>query len=255
MAFATAALTGITYFYADLALNWHIIAFVFCSTLCSYNIVKFYEFVVKNRHYKPTLKAIILLTAVALGFCFYLFLSFQLATQLTILAFGFLNFLYVIPLSKKSTNLRNSAGMKIYIVSVCWAGVTLLLPLLEAGFSISSDMILKFFQRFILTLVLILIFEIKDLENDAVELKTVPQNIGIEATKKWIYLLCILLFTLDFFKTGSYEYQMIVNALLIGVIALLTYFVNTNRSFYYTHLWAESVPIFWYLLILIADLF
>src|SRR5690606_21182487 len=103
-------------------------------------------------------------------------------------------------------------------------------------------------QRFILTLILILIFEIRDLKHDDKRLKTVPQSIGITATKKLIYGLCVLFFVLDFFKTGSYPGQALVNSLLVAVIVLLTYFVTPNRSKYYTLFYTESVPVLWYIL-------
>ena len=133
--------------------------------------------------------------------------------------------------------------LKYILLAFAGQVLPLLLPLLEAGTAITTDVILKFFQRFILTLILILIFEIRDLKHDDKRLKTVPQSIGITATKKLIYGLCVL-FVLDFFKTGSYPGQALVNSLLVAVIVLLTYFVTPNRSKYYTLFYTESVPVF-----------
>lgn len=251
VAFATTALVGITNHYTHLNTNWNILLFVFCATLSSYNIVKYFGYILTNQHYKNTLKAIIGITGIGLVVCFYFFFTFRFATQLAIVFFGFLNILYTLPLSKGLSNLRNAAGIKIYIVSICWAGVTLLLPLLEAGLDITFDVILKFFQRFILTLILILIFEINDMKHDDIRLKTVPQSIGISPTKTLIHTLSILFYLLDFLKTGNYPHQAVVNGILVGVIILLTYFVTPKRSKYYTLFWAESVPVLWYLLILL----
>lgn len=253
VAFATTALVGITNYYARLSVNWSILLFVFCATMSSYNIIKYTGYATKKQPYKNTLKAILATTFIGLILCAYYFFTFQPATQFAILVFGFLNVLYVMPLGKRKSNLRNLAGIKIYIVSICWAGVTLLLPLLEAGLEITTDVILKFFQRFILTLILILIFEINDLKYDDIRLKTVPQSIGISPTKNLIYILSLMFYLLDFFKTGDYPYQAVVNVLLVITIILLTYFVTPNRSKYYTLFWAESVPVLWYLLILLIS--
>lgn len=253
VAFATTALVGITNYYARLSVNWSILLFVFCATMSSYNIIKYLGYVLTNQNYKNTLKAIIGVTGFGLAICLYFFFTFKPVTQIAIGFFGFLNVLYVFPLGKSLSNLRNAAGIKIYIVSICWAGVTLLLPLLEAGLDITTDVILKFFQRFILILILILIFEINDMKYDDLRLKTVPQSIGISPTKNLIYILSLMFYLLDFFKTGDYPYQAVVNVLLVINIILLTYFVTPNRSKYYTLFWAESVPVLWYLLILLIS--
>lgn len=251
VALATTALVGITNYYSKLPFDVMVVLFVFCATVSSYNIIKYAGYILSHTTFKNTLKLIVALTLVCLLVCAYGFLNFKPATRWAIVVFGLLNLLYVVPLGSKQLNLRNAAGIKIYIVSACWAGVTLLVPLLEAGMGVTTDVVLKFFQRFILTLILILIFEIRDLKYDDYRLKTVPQSIGISATKNLIYLLSILFYVLDFFKTGSYPWQGLVNALLIGLMVALTYYVTPNRSKYYTLFYAESVPVIWYALIVL----
>ena len=251
VALATTALVGITNYYSKLPFDVMVVLFVFCATVSSYNIIKYAGYILSHTTFKNTLKLIVALTLVCLLVCAYGFLNFKPATRWAIVVFGLLNLLYVVPLGSKQLNLRNAAGIKIYIVSACWAGVTLLVPLLEAGMGVTTDVVLKFFQRFILTLILILIFEIRDLKYDDYRLKTVPQSIGISATKTLIYLLSILFYVLDFFKTGSYPWQGIVNALLIGLMVALTYYVTPIRSKYYTLIYAESVPVIWYALIVL----
>lgn len=251
VALATTALVGITNYYSKLPFDVMVVLFVFCATVSSYNIIKYAGYILSNTTFKNTLKLIVALTLVCLLVCAYGFLNFQPTTRWAIVVFGLLNLLYVVPLGSKQLNLRNAAGIKIYIVSACWAGVTLLVPLLEAGMAVTTDVVLKFFQRFILTLILILIFEIRDLKHDDYRLKTVPQSIGISATKSLIYLLSALFYTLDFFKTGSYPWQGLVNAFLVALMVVLTYYVTPNRSKYYTLFYAESVPIIWYALIVL----
>ena len=139
--------------------------------------------------------------------------------------------------------------MKIYIVALCWVGVTLALPVLNAAISITSDFYLKCIQRFILIFVLVLIFEIIDLANDDPHLKTVPQQIGVKRTKILGILLMIPFYFLEFLKSNLDEKQLIVNLILVALISLFLLFANEKRSKYYTSFWVESVPIIWWLLL------
>lgn len=250
VALATTALVLMTFYFSALPYDVHITVFVFCGTCASYNCIKYLPYVLTHREWRFSLQLIIVLTAICLLLCGFLFFLLTPAAQWTTLFFGALSVLYLVPFSRHLPNLRNWAGIKIYIVSVCWAGVTLLLPLLNAGHSLGGDVVYKFIQRFLLTLILILIFEIYDLKFDKQFLKTVPQTIGVRPTKYLIYALLVPFYVLEFFKTGYYANQWFINLILCSIIAGFTYFVQSNRSRYYTVFWVESVPVFWLLLVL-----
>lgn len=251
VALATTSLVQMTFYFCKIPFDPEMVLFVFCGTCASYNIIKYLPFVLKYRSYKPALQIILGITSLCLLFCVYLFFCFNSETQWAVLFFGLLSALYVIPFSKSVPNLRNLAGVKIYIVSICWAGVTLVLPVLNAGMEIDADILYKFLQRFILTLILILIFEIYDLKYDSSDLKTVPQTIGVKKTKWFIYSLLVPFYVLEFFKKGYYPDQWFINLILCGSIVLFTCFVNEKRSKYYTVFWVESIPVLWLLLVLI----
>ncbi len=115
------------------------------------------------------------------------------------LAFLGLTMLYTVPVFPKLGNARNWAGVKIYIVAFCWAGITLFLPIINADLPLSQDVWLKFCQRFLLVIILILIFEIIDIKHDDASLQTVPQKLGVQKTK-WLNLLLLL----PFLRSGSF---------------------------------------------------
>ena len=117
------------------------------------------------------------------------------------------------------------------------------------GWSDFSFTYFKCIQRFILIFVLILIFEINDLANDYSNLQTVPQKIGMKHTKVLGLLLTILFFFLEFFKNNFDQKQIIVNFILVVLVSLFLIFVNENRSKYYTSFWVESIPVFWWLMV------
>jgi hypothetical protein len=194
------------------------------------------------------------LSLLAVGFCFF---QLQRITQIVSVVIFILTLLYTLPFFPNRRNARNWAGVKIYIVALCWVGVTVVLPVLNSGISITSDFYLKCTQRFILIFVLILIFEIIDLAKDDPHLKTVPQQIGVRRTKNLGYILLMIFCVLEFFNSninGNFNFQFFpLQLVLIFAVAILValflFFVNETRSKYYTSFWVESVPIFWWLIV------
>ncbi|MEG1020998.1 MAG: hypothetical protein RSE50_05735 [Myroides sp.] len=253
VALATTALVQMTFYFCFLPFNTAITSLVFFGTVFSYNFIKYAQVIAKKKELTRFLKSILALSVVSFLIAVISFFFLNLNAQLLTVFFGFLCVLYVIPLAKSKTNLRNYAGIKIYIVSLCWAGVTTLLPIVNADQSIENDILFKFLQRFILTLILILIFEINDLKYDDIRLKTVPQTIGVLKTKYLIGLLLIPFYFLEFLKVNYYGNQWIINLILVSVIGLFTYYANPNRSKYYTLFWVESIPVLWYLLIILFN--
>lgn len=234
--------------------------FAFFGTIVGYNFVKYDSFARTNKvQLRASLKIIILFSAfsfLAVGFYFF---QLQRLTQIVSVGVLSLTLLYTLPFFPNRKNARNWVGVKIYIVSLCWVGVTLILPILDSGIAITSDFYLKSIQRFILVFVLILIFEIIDLANDDPHLQTVPQQIGIKQTKNIGYVLLIIFCFLEIFNSninGNLNFQFLPFQLLLIfaiaiLVALFLAFANEKRSKYYTSFWAESVPILWWLLLIL----
>ncbi len=246
------ALVQVTQHYFNISKDFNIAYFAFFGTIVGYNFVKYEAFArVKNAQMKVKLKLIsvlVFLSLIAVGFYFF---QLQKIAQVISIAFLVLTLLYTLPFFPNRKNARNWAGVKIYIVALCWVGVTVVLPVLNAGISITSDFYLKCIQRFILIFVLILIFEIIDLAKDDPHLQTVPQQIGVKRTKQLGFLFLALFFGLNFFSfiiDVNVEYSSLIIAI---VTAFFLAFANEKRSKYYTSFWAESIPILWWILLLI----
>lgn len=234
----------------NISLNQSIANFVFFGTIVGYNFVKYDALArAKKLLMRTELKIIALFSFFALILVGFYFFQLQRITQIVAVAFLSITLLYTLPFFPNRRNARNWAGVKIYIVALCWVGVTLGLPVLNAAISITSDFYLKCIQRFVLIFVLVLIFEIIDLANDDPHLKTVPQQIGVKRTKILGILLLIPFYFLEFLKSNFDEIQLIVNLILVALISLFLLFANEKRSKYYTSFWVESVPIIWWLLL------
>ena len=226
--------------------------FAFFGTIVGYNFVKYDALArAKKIQMRKELKAIALFSFCCFILVGYYFFQLQRVTQIVAVAFLSITLLYTLPFFPNKRNARNWAGVKIYIVALCWVGVTLGLPVLNAEIPITADFYLKCLQRFLLIFVLVLVFEIFDLANDDPHLKTVPQQIGVRRTKLLGLLLLLPFYLLEFLKSNFDESQLVVNLLLVIMISLFLLFANEKRSKYYTSFWVESIPIVWWLLLLI----
>lgn len=228
----------------------HMPNFAFFGTIVGYNFVKYDGLVrAKKINVGSHLIAIAVLSFIAFIGAAISFYKLERITQVVSIAFLLLILLYALPFFPNKSNARNWTGIKIYIVSLCWVGVTVMLPVLDSGLNLTSDFYWKCLQRFLLLFVLITIFEIIDLKNDDPNLQTVPQKIGVRRTKFVGFVLLIVFYLLELMQLNVETSQLIVNLVLVITIAFFLWFANENRPKYYTSFWAESIPILWYLAI------
>ena len=226
--------------------------FAFFGTIVGYNFVKYDALArTKKMQISNEIKAFAVLSFLSLIATMYYFFKLQFITQSIAVVFLILTMLYTLPFFPNRSNARNWAGIKIYIVTLCWVGVTVFLPVINAGFSFSIDIILIALQRFILVFVLTLIFEIIDLQNDDPHLLTVPQEIGVNQTKIIGSTLLFGFIILEFLDTNFRQQALLLKGGIALTVFLFLLFANEKRSKYYTSFWVESIPILWWILLLI----
>jgi hypothetical protein len=226
--------------------------FAFFGTIVGYNFVK-YDALARTQklQMRTQLKVIAFLSFLTLLACGFYFLQLAQKTKIIAVIFLILTLLYTLPFFPNRKNARNWAGVKIYIVALCWVGVTLFLPIIDAEIPLTNQVFLVALQRFILIFVLILIFEIIDLTQDDPHLKTVPQQIGVNQTK-WVgSLLLVGFLSLEFLDTDFNYQTMILKSGVAFTVFLFLLLANEKRSKYYSSFWAESIPILWWVLLLV----
>ena len=252
VSFAVFALVQMTFYFCRLPFDWTVSLLAFSGTLFSYNFIKYADYVLVHRHnLSLKMKAILLLSVVALIVGMVSFFYLTSAAQLVTISLLILAVLYAVPISKRIPNLRNWSGLKVYIVCLCWATVTLIIPVFNAGIELSLDIWIKFLQRFILVLILIGIFEIVDLQYDEKYLKTIPQLLGTRKTKWLLAILLIPFFAIEFFKVGFQPIQAWNNLIIVCITLLFIQLASPKRSNYFSLFWVESVPIYWWILVLL----
>ncbi|WP_369047798.1 hypothetical protein [Tenacibaculum sp. UWU-22] len=248
VAFSSYVFMRITELYFGLPYNKALDYFVFFGTITGYNFVK-YAGVAKLHHRSLTknLKIIQIFSFICFGLMCYYAIKLSLRTIVFIGFFCLLTFLYAIPfLSGFQKNLRSVGYLKIIIVALVWAGVTVLVPVYDAHKALNLTVYLTALQRFLLILVLILPFEIRDMQYDAISLDTIPRRIGIANTKKLGYVLLIFCLVLEFIITSNTHFKTIFLIVFFSILSLLMR-ATTKQSKYYSSFWVEAIPIFWYI--------
>ena len=253
VAFAVYAFMRITEVYFDLPYNENLNYFVFYATITGYNFVKYFG-IAKFHHRSLTQNLKIIQIFSFLCFVMLCFYGFQLSLKTLFFygGFGLLTVLYAVPfLSGLQKNLRAISYLKIIIVALVWAGVTVLVPLIDVGKDVfTSTVLLQFLQRFLLVCVLILPFDIRDLQFDAISLQTLPRKIGIENTKKVGYVLMLIVMVLEFLIAPLPIFRSVFLVLFFFILILLMR-SKDHQSKYYSSFFVEAIPIVWWLIFLV----
>jgi len=251
VALAVYALTRITEVYFELPYNQNLDIFIFFGTITGYNFVK-YAGVAKFYHRSLTqsLRLIQIFSFVCFVLLCYFGWLLPLKTLTYFAPFAVFTILYITPfLGGFQKNLRGVSYLKIFVVAGVWAGVTTSIPLLANGYEFDSNLVLLFFQRMLFVLALILSFEIRDMQLDLQDVRTLPQKIGIQQTKKLGLVLLLFVLTFEFLITDNKTLRNVS----LGVCFGLLFFIMRSKekqSTYYSSFWVEAIPVFWWLLLL-----
>ena len=232
--------------------------FVGLSIVISYNFIRFYELKsgnlswFKDWFFKYKMPIIFLCIFSVLALFFILFFSnFNAKSLLLLIPFGLMTFFYVIPILKfknMEISFRNFPSAKIFSIALAWAGISVFFPIFEAKHVINFDVFLEFIQRFAILIAITLPFDIRDLNFDSKNLKTLPQILGVVNCKVIGVLILFFAIFLELFKS-SVELTNIIILVCISVITgLFLLFSTENRKRNYTSFWVESIPIMWLIL-------
>ncbi|MDT0686313.1 hypothetical protein [Autumnicola psychrophila] len=252
VALAVVSLSALTFFEFKIPLDYDLLFFIFFGTITGYNFVK-YAGIAKLKHSSLTRNLRIIqvfsLLCFLAGAYFLIIQSISVITIAIIL--GLFTLFYAVPLLGSKRNLRSLSGIKIFVIALSWAGATVLLPLVKSIDSLTSDIFIELLQRFLLVVVLMLPFEVRDLKYDIPSLSTLPQQIGVEKTKILGYILLLIILVLEFFQ----EEFVVINFLSLVFILILTggFLLKTKvaQGPYFSSFWVESVPVFWLMILLL----
>ncbi len=258
VALAVFALSWVTLLEFGIPYDGAVLYFIFFASITGYNFVKYFGLArFHHRSLTNWLKLIQVFSLMCfIGMCYFA-LKLELISLVAILGFGVVTFLYAIPflpnkiLYDKHKNLRNVSGLKVYIIALVWAGVTVVLPILNNHVPLDTNVVVTGFQRFVFVTVLMFPFEIRDLNYDSLKLATIPQQIGIKNTKIVGVLLLMLFFLLEFLKPQLSVEHTVSMLITMFVTLMFLIFANRNQGRYYSSFWVEGIPLVWLLLLLV----
>jgi 4-hydroxybenzoate polyprenyltransferase len=253
IAFAALALVGVTEIQYDIEVSKAVYVLVFFGTISGYNFVKYVK--IGGLYHSELTRSfrsiqIFSLVCFAIAFAASFWLSFAVLLVLCLLVL--LTFFYVTPfLIFKS--LRNISSAKIFVVAIVWAGTTVLLPILSTSYPTTTAVLLTFLQRFLILISLIIPFEIRDLKYDATSLKTVPQRLGVQKTKRLgvgLLLVCLLMEGVKGDFDCSYFLSLLIMCALLaaGIISS-----SKNQKKYFASFWIEAISIVWFVLLFVLS--
>jgi len=258
VAVAVYACTYITLIHLGLPYDENVLYFVFYATITGYNFVKYFG-IAKFHHRSLAVWLKVIQVFSLISFVFMCYYGFQLPriVLLYCAVFGLITFFYAIPFLPKRLfidkhhNLRSVGGLKVYLIALVWTGVTVFLPVLTHELPIHADILIMGLQRFMLVILLMLPFEIRDLKYDNLKLSTIPQKIGVEQTKRFGALFVFVVFFIEFLKneiTVNGVFVLLVMTLVLLVLVLCS---KIEQHKYYSAFFVEGWPILWLILTLI----
>ncbi|MBW1296734.1 hypothetical protein [Aquimarina litoralis] len=254
VALAVAALVKITFLKFEILGANTYIYFSFAGTIVAYNFVK-YATISKLYHRRLTksMTGIKVLTGIsAIAFAYFGYqVSFD--TIVYMLPFVLLTILYTVPIFPNKKNLRSVAGIKIFIIGATWMGITVLVPVLYTEGSIDFDMIIEMVQRFLFIVVIMLPFEIRDLQFDDKELETIPQKIGVTRTKVFGSIVLVVFLLLTAFRVELTSTEILSTVFVTIITLLFLWGTDKKQSEYFCSFWVESIPIIWLLLLVLMQ--
>ncbi len=248
VALAVVAFTAISVMEYNLTIPTELWIFVFFGAITGYNFVKYAKIAgLHHRQLAYSLKTIQIFSAVCFILLLYSIFCLPWNVLLITACFGIPTFFYAVPVIRHK-NLRSFTGIKIFVVAFVWAGITVIIPVVASNTNISGDLLLTFFQRIVIVVALMLPFEIRDVPYDSLNLKTLPQQIGVWGTKmlgEGVLLVCLVF---EFFKHTTdlaYLASLFVFSILLGGLLIIS---KTHQSRYFASFWVEGLPILWWLM-------
>jgi hypothetical protein len=174
--------------------------------------------------------------------------GFELKTFLYLAVLGFVSFCYSLPF--KGLGLRTIPFLKLFLIAFVWAGSSIGL-LLVVHHSLLQHYAV-FTSVFFFVIGITIPFDIRDAKIDELELKTIPQILGIKGAKI-LSITCLILSMVFFYIEFHLWTAFTLSWYLTSIISILfCVFSSPKNSPFYYSFWMEScsiLPLLFFLLL------
>ena len=222
----------------QLELNW-ILGLIFFATLFLYalhriiGISKVHEFLDLERYaviskFKHHITVYAILAAIGGAWCFW---NIGMNIKLALFAPGLISLGYVIPFLSGKKRLRDLNHIKIFLIALVWAWVTVMLPALELNLFYEKNIWLMAMERVLFVFSITLPFDIRDLKVDAhSDVKTIPTVIGIKRTKQLAALILFVTFLISIFLFWENFYsENVLLGLTLSYLSTLYFIFKSDK--------------------------
>lgn len=185
-------------------------------------------------------------TAIAIIGLTYAFFQVSFRIQLALVLPGIISLGYVIPFlsfrKNRKLRLRDLNWIKIFLIAIVWAYVTVILPIAEVRNIIWSDLFI-FIERAIFIFMITLPFDIRDLKVDQYnKVKTIPAVYGISFTMKLVvgcFIFLLLLAVANYLLIPESPIYFAAYGLWLSLISTYIFIrisINKTDDYYFTGL-------------------
>ena len=220
------------------------IAFIFCTTLFTYNFQRLVK--LKSKNQQPisgpraewVQKHLILVYALTIvGSLGGIIFGYNYVKSYAGLLFlvGFFSFFYVWKLPFFKRNVRSIPTIKLFVLSGTWVLATQVLPFLVFSTnSLSFNVALFFLSSLFFMCAISIPFDIRDLVVDDKSLKTVPQIFGVKGSVAIAITMLFLSVLMALYVSENHQIGLLINGVLAGLIIYFS--IKNNDELYYSGL-------------------
>lgn len=171
--------------------------------------------------------------------------------------FGILSMIYNVPIVHRPENivrLREMPYLKIFLIALIWAVVTVMVPAKDLDIDIfSHDIGIVFLRRMLFIFALAIPFDIRDVRKDGIHnLKTLPVKLGEKKSKFFalsalvIYCVMNALHYFDFKYIPELGIAFFLSALVLGGLIIAS---TPFRNKYFFQVWLDGTMVLQFLLV------
>ncbi|HHH55222.1 MAG TPA: hypothetical protein ENK91_16285, partial [Bacteroidetes bacterium] len=235
-----------TYFILNLNINLQYVLFVFSGTLFLYVLHNFKgsnyfasevpreKMEIISRMKKFLYSALVFSIIIQI----YSFVHLKIHTIIYLFIMGFISIWYVIPIFGNNKRLRDYSFIKIFLIALVWAFLSVWIPLIDTEISIYTKALI-FLQNYLFIFALTIPFDIRDYEYEKkLGLKTIPSVLGKRRSINLAVLLILIdvLIVLILKDVYGLKYSLgLIFGYLITIVAI-KYSINKTNDQYFTGL-------------------
>ncbi len=231
-----------------LELNIPIILHNICLSFLSYNYIYWLGHLmhptktesIRKRIMSKNWLLILFLNIVAIIYILFCLHIYNTSQWIILMGLTTITLLYTLPF-KYNLGLRWLPSLKVYAISLCWT--ILVLPLQSKSLLGTEVIIKQGLLTFLFIIALTIPFDIRDIQNDSITLKTIPHLLGVQ-NAIWLSQGLLIITGIFLITNAITPAEIIIH--IIAILGSLILIAKSNKRdpLYYSFI-LEGIPVYW----------